>query len=56
MAPLKALGPDIFQTSHSMSKHNSRKTGFMALKFDMSKAFDRVEWVFFGDSDAQIGL
>ena len=33
-----------FETLHCMKSHNSRKTGFMALKLDMSKACDRVEW------------
>ena len=33
-----------FETLHCMKNYNSRKTGFMALKLNMSKAYDRVEW------------
>ena len=35
-----------FESLHHMKTQCSRKTGFMALKLDMSKAYDRVEWVF----------
>ena len=35
-----------FETLHHMKHHNSRKLGFMAVKLDMSKAYDRVEWVY----------
>ena len=33
-----------FETLHYMRNHNHGKSGFMALKLDMSKAYDRVEW------------
>ena len=32
-----------FETLHSMQHHNSVKDGFMALKLDMNKVYDRVE-------------
>ena len=33
-----------FETLHYMQNHNQGKSGFMALKLDISKAYDRVEW------------
>ena len=35
-----------FETLHYMKNHHNGNTGFMALKLDMSKAYDRVEWPF----------
>ena len=35
-----------FETLHYMKNHQSGKSGFMALKLDMSKAYDRVEWLY----------
>ena len=35
-----------FETLHYMKNHNSGQTGFMALKLDMRKAYDRMEWNF----------
>ena len=35
-----------FETLHYMRDHCVAKTGYMALKLDMSKVYDRVEWEF----------
>ena len=35
-----------FETLHYMKTQQNGSTGFMALKLDMSKAYDRVEWSF----------
>ena len=35
-----------FETLHSMKKHKMGKTGYMAVKLDMTKAYDRVECAF----------
>ena len=45
-----------FETFHYMKNHNSRKSGFMALKLDMSKAYNRVEWSFLRDIMNQMGF
>ena len=35
-----------FETLHHMRNHCATKKGYMALKLDMSKAYNRVEWEF----------
>ncbi|XP_042973154.1 uncharacterized protein LOC122304957 [Carya illinoinensis] len=35
-----------YETLHTMTTQLSRHQGFMVLKLDMSKAYDRVEWMF----------
>ena len=45
-----------YETFHYMKNHNSRKSGYMALKLDMSKAYDRVEWSFLKDVMVQMGF
>ena len=45
-----------YETSHYMKNHNSGRSGFMALKLDMSKAYDRVEWSFLKKVMLQMGF
>ena len=45
-----------FETLHHMKQHNSGKHGFMAIKLDMSKAYDRVEWVYLEKLMEKIGF
>ena len=45
-----------YETLHYMKNHNSGKSGYMALKLDMSKAYDRIEWSFLKDVMVQMGF
>ena len=45
----KAISDNIlvaFETLHHMKNKKTGKEGYMAMKLDMSKAYDRVEWIF----------
>ncbi|XP_023892052.1 uncharacterized protein LOC112004058 [Quercus suber] len=47
IGPTKAPGPDVvYETLHAMHSRRSGRRGYMALKLDVSKAYDRVEWSF----------
>ena len=45
-----------FETLHYMRNHHNGKTGFMALKLDMSKMYDRVEWTYMEKLMVKIGF
>ena len=45
-----------FELLHHMKTGCLGKKGFMALKLDMSKAYDRVEWVFFKNILLRLGF
>ena len=35
-----------FETLHYMKHHQNGSSGYMTLKLDMSKAYDRIEWIY----------
>ena len=45
-----------FETLHHMKTQCSSKTSFMALKLDMSKAYDRVKWIFLEKIVSKMGF
>ena len=45
-----------FETLHYMKHHQTGKLGFMALKLNMSKAYDRVEWAYLEALMRRIGF
>ena len=45
-----------FETLHSMKKYKSGDNSFMALKLDMSKAYDQEEWSFLENLMRKMGF
>ena len=45
-----------FETMHSIAKRKKGKAGSMAIKLDMSKTYDRVEWTYLGSMMRKMGF
>lgn len=45
-----------FESLHCMRKYNSGNSSFMAIKLDMSKAYDRVEWLYLENLMRRMGF
>jgi hypothetical protein len=46
----------VYETLHIMSTRMKGKKGYMAIKLDMSKAYDRVEWTFLEGMMIRLGF
>ncbi|KAL5571127.1 hypothetical protein UlMin_020724 [Ulmus minor] len=45
-----------FEVMHWIRQHRGGKTGYATLKLDMSKAYDRVEWIFLKEMMIKLGF
>ncbi|XP_019160043.1 PREDICTED: uncharacterized protein LOC109156647 [Ipomoea nil] len=45
-----------FESTHALTRNKGSRGGYCALKVDMSKAFDRVEWGFLGQVLKKLGF
>lgn len=46
----------LFESMHTMMTRMKGKEGFMALKFDMSKTYDMIEWFFLKSMMEKMGF
>lgn len=45
-----------FELMHTLRRRNSGRKGWLALKLDMSNAYDRVEWKFLRRMQEKLGF
>ena len=45
-----------FETLHYMRNHGTGKSGYMALKLDMSRSYDHVEWKYMEKVLEEVGF